>query len=207
MTIPGDTNRVPPSSSSSSSTSSPSSAGEAAQSVASSAKDEGRAVAQTAKSETARLASEARAEVRRQGDDQTHRIAERVRDVGDQLEGVQRGQAPQGPVADVLAEIGSRANRVAERLESGGIDGVARDVKQFARERPGVFLLGTFALGVVAGRTLRNADTHALVEAAKPSSGDGGEGTSEYASSFGQASTSYDQPGGPARTSSESYAR
>ena len=160
MTIPGDTSFAP---------SSPSSPSEAAQSVANSAKDEGRAVAETAKSETARLAAEARAEARKQGDEQTRRVAERVQDFGNQLEGVRRGEAPQGAVADVLAQVGSRANRLAERLQSGGVDGVTRDVKQFARQRPGVFLLGSFALGVVAGRTLRNADTHALVEAAKPS--------------------------------------
>jgi hypothetical protein len=41
-------------------------------------------------------------------------------------------------------------------------------VKQFAREHPGMFLLGAFSIGIVAGRTLRNADTHALAEAAKP---------------------------------------
>src|SRR5688572_3053335 len=72
----------------------PSSAGEAAQSVASTAKDEGRAVAATARDETARLASEARNELRKHGDEQSRRLAERVRDLGSQLDGVRRGEAP-----------------------------------------------------------------------------------------------------------------
>jgi len=108
----------------------------------------------------------------------------------------------------VLAEVGSRANQFAERLQTGGIDEVARDVKQFARQRPAVFLLGTFALGVVAGRTLRNADTHALVEAAKPSdSGASVPGAWEPTSGSGQASAAYSPPGGSSSASSEPYAR
>jgi hypothetical protein len=161
MTIPRDTIQQ---------TATPS-PGEAAHSMADTVKDEGRAVMETAKGETARLASDARAELHKQGDEQTRRLAERVRDFGNQLEGVQRGEAPSGAVASVVSEAADRANRLAARLDSGGIEAVTADVKQFARRRPGVFLIGAFGLGIVAGRTLRNADTHALVDAAKPSDG------------------------------------
>jgi hypothetical protein len=147
------------------------SASEAAHSVADTAKDEGRAVVETAKSETARLASDARAELRKQGDEQTRNLADRVRDIGNQLDGVQRGEAPSGALASVVNEAADRANRLAARLDSGGIEAVSADVKQFARQRPGVFLISAFGLGIVAGRTLRNADTHALMDAAKPSDG------------------------------------
>ena len=146
-----------------------SSAGEAARSITETAKTEGKAVVGTAKDETARLASSARSEFRRQGDEQTRRMAERVREVADQLEGIKRGEAPSGATATVLDEVGSRAQRMASRLDEGGIEGVTAEMKQFARQRPGLFLLGAFGLGIVAGRTLRNVDTHALAEAAKPS--------------------------------------
>jgi vacuolar-type H+-ATPase subunit H len=148
----------------------PPSAGDAARSMTETAKEEGKAVVGTAKEETARLTSSARAELHKQGDEQTHRMAERVRDVADQLEGLKRGEAPTGTTATVLDEVGTRAQRIAARLDEGGIDAVTSDVKQFARQRPGLFLLGAFGLGIVAGRTLRNADTHALAEAAKPTS-------------------------------------
>lgn len=197
MTTPGATQPVPP-------LASPTR--EAAHSTANTAKGEAHAVADTARIETARLASEARAELRKQGDEQTRRVADRVRDVGEQLEGVQRGEVPQGPVANVLADVGSRASRLAERLDSGGIDTVARDVKQFARQRPGLFLLGAFGLGIVAGRTLRNADTHALVEAAKPSNGDTTSAYDEAAPS-GSASESYAQPGDRYAAAGELYPR
>ena len=148
----------------------PPSAGDAAHSMAETAREEGKAVVDTAKQETSRLASSARSEMRKQGDEQTRRLAERVRDVADELGGVRRGEAPTGTVATVLSEVETRA--------------------QFARQRPGLFLLGAFGLGIVAGRTLRNADTRALAEAAKPSD-DGPDAPGSYgnAASYGSQTT------------------
>jgi hypothetical protein len=161
-----------PQSSTPSSTPPPSNAGDAAQSVAHHAADEGRAVVDTAKSESARLVSTARDELRKQGDQQTRRIAENVRGVGSQLDAMARGEAPpEGVVADVVRGTANRANQFASRLDEGGLDAVTSDVKQFARQRPVVFLAGAFGLGVLAGRVLRNADTQSLAQAAKPSSG------------------------------------
>jgi hypothetical protein len=164
--------------------SSPSSPREAGKAVADTAKDEGRAVVDTAKQETARLASDVRAELHKQGDEQTRRLAERMRDIGGQLDGVKRGEAPSGAVATVLSEAADRTNRLAARLDQDGIDAVAGDVKAFARRRPGVFLLSAFGLGIVAGRALRNADTHALVEAAKPSGPEPSQPSGQSGQSF-----------------------
>ena len=159
--------------------------GDAAQSMKETATDEGRAVVDTARAETQRLASQARTEARKQGDEQARRLGAQLRDVGTQLDGVRRGEAPSGAVATVVDEVASRANQWADRLDTDGIGGVASDVKQFARQRPAIFLLGAFGLGVVAGRTLRNADTHALMQAAKPSDGADLEMSPSYGQSAG----------------------
>ena len=141
----------------------------AAGSVAHSAADEARATADTAKSEVAGLARTAQAELHKQSDEQTRRLANRVRDVSSQLDGIARGDAPRdGVVADLVRQAADKTAEFAQRLDEGGIDRVTADVKQFARQRPGIFLTCAFGLGVVAGRTLRNADTRALVHAAKP---------------------------------------
>jgi hypothetical protein len=137
--------------------------------VAHSAADEARATADTAKREVAGLARSAQAEFHKQSDEQTRRLADRVRDVSSQLDGIARGDAPRdGVVADLVRQAADKTGQFAQRLDEGGIDRVTADVKQFARQRPGVFLTCAFGLGVVAGRTLRNADTQALVQAAKP---------------------------------------
>ena len=137
------------------------------------AREEGRAVADTARTETARLASEARRELRSQSEAQTSRIATGARDLGAQLHRLAAGEGPaEGPVADLVRQAADRADALAGRLESGGVDGITADVKEFARRRPGAYLAGAFALGIVAGRMFRNADTRALVDAARPD-GDG----------------------------------
>ena len=138
--------------------------------VAHSASAEARATADTAKREVAGLARTAQDELHKQTDEQTRRLAGRVRDVSSQLDGLARGDAPaDGMVADLVRQAAEKTGQLAQRLDEGGIDRVTADVKQFARKRPGVFLTCAFGLGVVAGRTLRNADTRALVQAAKPS--------------------------------------
>jgi len=137
--------------------------------VAHSAADEARATANTAKREAVGLARSAQEELHKQSDEQARRLAGRVRDVSSQLDGLARGDAPQdGMVADLVRQAADKTGQLAQRLDDGGIDRVTADVKQFARQRPGVFLACAFGLGVIAGRTLRNADTRALVEAAKP---------------------------------------
>jgi hypothetical protein len=45
----------------------------------------------------------------------------------------------------------------AERLESGGLEGVLRDVSSYARRRPGMFLLSAAGVGFLAGRLTRAA--------------------------------------------------
>jgi hypothetical protein len=138
--------------------------------VAHSAADEARVTADTAKHEVAGLARAAQDEIHKHSDEQTRRLADRVRDVSSQLDGLARGDAPRdGVIADLVRQAADKTGQFGQRLDEGGIDRVTADVKRFARQRPGLFLTCAFGLGVVAGRTLRNADTGALVHAAKPS--------------------------------------
>jgi hypothetical protein len=56
-----------------------------------------------------------------------------------------------------LVRQGSEAaERLASRLEHGGVDAVMADARAFARRRPGAFLLGAATVGFVAGRLVRN---------------------------------------------------
>lgn len=145
-----------------------------ASAVAGSARDEARAVAETAGSETRRLLSEAGRELRDQSETQARRVADGLRDLGHQAQRLLDGEGgADGPGADVVREVAQRADALAARLDDGGVDRVRTDLKQFARRRPGLFLAGAFTVGIVAGRVLRNVDTHRLVDAARPD-GDAG---------------------------------
>jgi uncharacterized protein YjbJ (UPF0337 family) len=147
-------------------------------SVASKAMDEASTVADDAKFQARRLADQSRGELRRSADEQAHRLAETLRDISGQLHEMARGEAPApGLVSDVTHQAAGSTQRMAQRLDDKGMEGVLDDVKQFARRRPGVFVLGALGAGVVAGRLLRALDTDAIMQAAKPS---GGSGQSTY---------------------------
>jgi hypothetical protein len=61
-----------------------------------------------------------------------------------------------GPATDLAGEAGRRAQQVADRLRQGGVDGAMGQLRSVGRNQPGLFLLGAFGAGLVAGRLARN---------------------------------------------------
>jgi hypothetical protein len=145
-------------------------AGKRATAVATTAKDEATSVAEDARHQAKQLASQSRDQLRLQADEQARRLVDTLRDVGDQLSDMGRGEsAPSGAVADFTQQAASSVHRMAQTLDEKGPSGVVADVKTFARQRPGLFVLGALGAGVVAGRLIRSLDTGAVAQAAKPS--------------------------------------
>lgn len=143
--------------------------GPSGSSVVDAAKEEATAMAERAKSETGRLVEQARHTLRAQSHEQAGRVAAGAHDLAGQLHALASGQGgTDGTVAHFAHEAADRVDALAERFDREGLDGVTREVKQFARRRPGTYLLGAFAVGIAAGRLFRNADSSALAEAARP---------------------------------------
>jgi hypothetical protein len=133
------------------------------------AKDQARQVKDEAKTQARGLVHQAKHELRDQGRSQADQVAQGVRRVGDQAQALAEGRAEEaGQVANYVRQAGERAHQLADRLDQRGIDGVVNDVQDFARRRPGAFLLGCAAAGFVAGRLIRGGAAAA----------DGGDGAS-----------------------------
>lgn len=141
-----------------------------AKALVSDAKGEAMAVVGDAKDKARDLASDARQQLRQQADEQAGRAGAAMRELSGQLTAM-AGAADGGLVPDLARQASSTIEGLADRLDEGGLDTIVADVKRFARNKPGTFLLGAAAVGLLAGRLTRSADTHALVEAAKPSDG------------------------------------
>jgi hypothetical protein len=151
--------------------------------VASAAKGEAVAVAQSAVEEAKHLGAEAaeqakhvlsdaRQQLQAQAEEQSQRLAGAVGDLGQQLRTMaDAGQS--GLARDLMAQAADTAQRFSQQLGQGGLDRTLQDAKRFARNRPGMFLLGAAAAGFAAARVARTADTSALKEAATPSDGNG----------------------------------
>ena len=159
------------------------SAKDEAANVASTAKEEAVAVAHTAVEEAKHLGaqateqakhvlSDARQQLQAQAEEQSQRLAGAVGDLGQQLRTMaDAGQS--GLARDLIAQAADTAARFSQQLDQGGLDRTIQDAKRFARNRPGMFLLGAAAAGFAAARVARTADTSALKEAATPSNGNG----------------------------------
>lgn len=185
---------------------------EQAQQVAATAADEGRHVAGTAKEEATKVASEAKSQaqtllsdatsqVDEQSRAQKDRLAETMRTFSDDLDSMSAQGS--GLAAEVAGQVAQRARSLSEQLETKEPRDLLDDVRDFARRRPGTFLLGALAAGVVAGRFTRGAK-----EAQSGSVGSGtsgttsGQGTSARPAGYAGSATAptYGSPGVAAPT-------
>lgn len=132
-------------------------AGEAAGQVASTAKEEVGEVAAEAGRQARDLASEARTQVLAQASSQQHRAAEQLHGVGDELTAMAEKGGQSGLATELAREASSRLHGWALWLESHEPGDLLDEVREFARRRPGLFLLGAAIAGVAAGRITRGA--------------------------------------------------
>ena len=147
--------------------------------VASTARDEARNVAGTAADQARNVLGDARQQVATQMNDQatTQRdnLAQTLRTLGDDLQQMVEQGPGQGMATDLAREVSDRVRALSSHLEGREPGQLLDEARDFARRRPGTFLLGALAAGVVAGRTLRaTADGAAAASLAEP----GGTGTS-----------------------------
>lgn len=139
-----------------------------AKGVAEQAIGSGQQVVETAKDQAAQVVSHARtqlrslfddsmAEVRTQAGSQQQRLTGTLRSWSDELGEIVDGRGLQdGPVSQLLSDVGDRGRRLVEWLDSHEPQDVLNEVARFARRRPAAFLALAAGLGVVAGRLARN---------------------------------------------------
>jgi len=179
---------------------------ERAAEVGSTAKDEAAGVAQEVKQQTRDLVGEARGQVREQVTGQKNRVMDLLREVADDFE--QMADQSSGVAGDLARQAAGRVRGVQGYLD-GDVDPLG-DLRSFARRRPGTFLLGSLALGVVAGRATRGAAAARKQQAEQQNlttgstryageyrgPADAGYASGGYAGDTGYAqSTGYAQPG------------
>jgi hypothetical protein len=144
--------------------------------VASTATDAAKGVAQTAAQQTADVVGEAarqardlvgetRDQVRTQAETQTKRLAENVRSLAGEINGMASRSDQQGPATEIALQIADKTQALAGYLDGTTPEAVLEDLRTFARRKPGLFLLGAAGVGFLAGR---------LVKGATASSGDTG---------------------------------
>ena len=129
-----------------------------AKNVAGTAKDEARNVMEESKAQAQDLLQEARSQVDEQSRTQRDRLVGTLRTFGDDIEKMANGEQVSGGMAQDLArQVAERARDISGRIDGREPVELLDEVRSFARRRPGTFLLGALAAGVVAGRLTRGA--------------------------------------------------
>ena len=174
---------------------------EQAKQTASTAADEGKHVAGVAAGEARRWRrrpwirrgvssttpwSQVRGQLDDQGRQQKDRLSGTLATFGDDLGRMAEGGS--GLAAELAHELADRARSRSRHLDGREPTELLDDVRRFARQRPGTFLLGALAAGVVVGRLVRG--TKDAVEAAEaqgsPRMTPGVPNTSDVHASYGQ---------------------
>ncbi|GAA3834586.1 hypothetical protein GCM10022226_65030 [Sphaerisporangium flaviroseum] len=125
---------------------------EAVGEVAGTAKQQATVVASEAKTQAGQAIGHLRNRAAKEADTQAQKAAQGIRQWADDLANMADNGKPDSPVRTVTHQVADTSRRAADYLEEHGIAGVAEDVQQFARRRPGLFLAGAVAAGFLVGR-------------------------------------------------------
>jgi hypothetical protein len=127
--------------------------------VAQTAAEQGGQVVRETGAQARNLMGEATGELRHQASMQQKRAAEGLRSLSSELRSMARSGDQQGVASELVQQAADRAHRTADWLEHREPGQVLDEVRDFARRRPGVFLAGALAVGVVVGRLTRSLVT------------------------------------------------
>jgi hypothetical protein len=122
--------------------------------VASTAAEQAKDVAHETQRQAKDLLDQGRAQLKDQAMSQQQKAAQGLSSLAQELRGLADGSssgAP-GPARDLLQQASGMVEGFADRLQNREPADLLDEVRAFARRKPGLFLLGAAAAGVLAGR-------------------------------------------------------
>lgn len=134
-------------------------AGTQAREVADTAQQQAAEVRREARAQGEELLQEAQQQLKTQASQQTDRLGGAVDDLGSRLQALADGRPDEsGPVGEYAERIAGQTRDIAGRIDELGFEGVLEEVQQFARRRPGAFLIGAAVAGFASSRLARGAN-------------------------------------------------
>jgi hypothetical protein len=131
-------------------------AADSAQSVAETAKTEAANVAAEVKTNARDLLYQAKSDLTDQAGTQQQKVAEGLRSISTELHTMAAASDQPGVASDLVRQAAERSSAVAGWLDGRDPGSLLTEVKSFARQRPGTFLLLAAGAGVLAGRLSRS---------------------------------------------------
>lgn len=157
-----------------------------AKDAASEAATQAKVVAGEAKRQVGAVVDKTRQELSVQAEDRTRQAAGGLRTLADQVSALADGRPYEaGPLSGYLGDAQSKVTALADRLETGGPQGLIDDVTGFARRRPVVFLAAAIGAGFMAGR---------LAKAGRAAQQDSADQSYDYATGYTPPAMAYVPP-------------
>ena len=140
-----------------------------AKSVAGTARTEAANVAAEAKTSALGLLQQTKTHLTEQAGTQQQRAAQGIRSVSSQLSTMADASDQPGVATDLVRQAAERSRSVATWLENRDPGSLLEEVKSFARQRPGTFLMVAAGAGLLAGRLGRSLQAGAPDTQTRPS--------------------------------------
>ena len=145
--------------------------------VTGTAADQARNVVQETRRQAGDLLGQARSQAREQASAQQRKAAQNLHTLADQLNEMAAKSGDSGTAVQLAGEASNRVHGVASWLERREPTDLLDEARDFARRRPGTFLLGAALAGVLAGRMTRGAT--AVAQSGQPGPRQSGSGSAD----------------------------
>ena len=129
---------------------------DSAQTVAETAKTEAANVAAEVKTNARDLLYQAKSDLTGQAGTQQQKVAEGLRSISTELQTMAAASEQPGVATDLVRQAAERSSAVAGWLDGRDPGSLLTEVKSFARQRPGTFLMIAAGAGLLAGRLARS---------------------------------------------------
>jgi hypothetical protein len=114
-------------------------------------KEEARQLAQTVVDEAKQVGVGVRQRLREEADRQHRQVVDRVGTFAEELH-TMAGERPDTPAGELVGLLAARSRSFAEYIDQHGPERVLHELQDFARRRPGTFVVAAVAAGFVVGR-------------------------------------------------------
>ena len=131
-------------------------AADSAQTVAETAKTEAANVAAEVKTNARDLLYQAKSDLTDQAGTQQQKVAKGLRSISTELSTMADASDQPGVASDLVRQAAERSSAVAGWLDGRDPGSLLTEVKSFARQRPGTFLMSAAGAGLLAGRLGRS---------------------------------------------------
>ncbi|MCS7482973.1 hypothetical protein ACFFQW_49285 [Umezawaea endophytica] len=131
---------------------------DAATEVASTAKEQTQHVAHEAKQQTKQVMDDVRQRVGREADEQARRVSQGLAKLADELSSMAEHASGDSPTAGAVRQVADTGRQAARFLDERGAGGLLETAQDFARRKPGAFLIGAAVAGLLVGRVVKSVN-------------------------------------------------